>query len=416
MTAPRFLGYQFNPASFWYLYDADKCLAAMLVEVNNTFGERRIYYVLPENDAEGQITDGKKQYQNTRTVFKQSWPKDFHVSPFSSRKGSYSLTTTDPLAPSMAGSRPLSVAINLLSSKGYVKLSSMLTSGGNPIDPYKMTILDKLTFLTSWWWVGLATVPRILKEAAVLFYCHGLHVWWRPEPLKGTIARTASSTERQLEPVFRRYLRHLVEQSPTPLAVNYVASGISENTEELMLSPRAKTKAEVSQELEIRVLTPIFYSRFVYYAHDLEAFFCEINESCTVWVSRPDLLPKLLLKKPTITLESSGLRQYACFKLIQRFRVRPKRIERPMTSSRVKAANPRAAAVDIRKFFISSMDAYVMENEPASAQAAYRSSVLKLFIADRVALGSVQLLEAQLFIMQVVVAWLFCSAMKTRSI
>lgn len=383
----------------------------MLLEVNNAFGERRIYYILPDDDAEGQITDGKKQHPNAQTIFKQSWPKDFHVSPFNSRKGSYILTTIDPLVPSMTGSGLLSVAINLLSSKGHVKLSSMLTSGGAPIDPYKMTILDKLTFLTSWWWVDLATVPRILRELAVLFYSHGLHVWWRPEPLKGTIARTASSTERQLEAVFRRYLRHLVEQSPTPLTVNYVPSGISEKTEELMLSPRAKIKAGISQELEIRVLTPIFYSRFVYYAHDLEAFFCEINESCTIWASRPDLLPKLLLKKPTMTLESSGLRQYAYFKMIQRLRVRPKRIERPMTSSRVKAAKARAAVVDIRKFFISSMDAYVMENELASAQSAYRSSVLKLFVADRIALGSVQLLEAQRLILQAVVAWLLSCVM-----
>jgi DUF1365 family protein len=43
VTAPRFLGYSFNPVSFWYLYDEDTNLKYMVLEVNNTFDERRMY-------------------------------------------------------------------------------------------------------------------------------------------------------------------------------------------------------------------------------------------------------------------------------------------------------------------------------------------------------------------------------------
>ena len=39
-TYPRVLGYVFKPVSFWYCHRADGSLAAVLVEVNNTFGER----------------------------------------------------------------------------------------------------------------------------------------------------------------------------------------------------------------------------------------------------------------------------------------------------------------------------------------------------------------------------------------
>ena len=40
---PRVLGYAFKPVSFWYCHRADGALAAVVVEVNNTFGERHCY-------------------------------------------------------------------------------------------------------------------------------------------------------------------------------------------------------------------------------------------------------------------------------------------------------------------------------------------------------------------------------------
>lgn len=36
VTAPRFLGFSFNPTSFWYLYNKANVLEAMVVEVDNT--------------------------------------------------------------------------------------------------------------------------------------------------------------------------------------------------------------------------------------------------------------------------------------------------------------------------------------------------------------------------------------------
>jgi DUF1365 family protein len=43
VTAPRLLGFSFNPVSFWYLHDSNRSLAAMILEVKNTFYERRMY-------------------------------------------------------------------------------------------------------------------------------------------------------------------------------------------------------------------------------------------------------------------------------------------------------------------------------------------------------------------------------------
>ena len=42
-TFPRVLGYVFKPVSFWYCHRADGPLRAIVVEVNNTFGERHCY-------------------------------------------------------------------------------------------------------------------------------------------------------------------------------------------------------------------------------------------------------------------------------------------------------------------------------------------------------------------------------------
>ena len=40
---PRVLGYTFKPVSFWYCHRTDGALRAIVVEVNNTFGERHCY-------------------------------------------------------------------------------------------------------------------------------------------------------------------------------------------------------------------------------------------------------------------------------------------------------------------------------------------------------------------------------------
>ena len=73
-TYPRVLGYVFNPVSFWYCERADGSLAAILVEVNNTFGERHCYLLAGEHLAYGRDLQARKV---------------FHVSPFSHVTGSY---------------------------------------------------------------------------------------------------------------------------------------------------------------------------------------------------------------------------------------------------------------------------------------------------------------------------------------
>jgi uncharacterized protein len=69
---PRVLGYAVKPVSFWYCHSRDGSLRAVVVEVNNTFGERHVYLL-----------------DHPRYGVEQQAAKVFHVSPFCNVEGSY---------------------------------------------------------------------------------------------------------------------------------------------------------------------------------------------------------------------------------------------------------------------------------------------------------------------------------------
>lgn len=404
------MGYHFNPVSFWYLYSKDKILSAIVLEVNNTFDERRPYLVLRDFSSDSKSLLGSESHATPPSRVKGSWPKDFHVSPFNSRKGAYSLLANDPLGPGMEGFRGIDVTINLSSSKGHAKLVARLFSHGEAVDPDSMTSLCKARFLFRWFWVGFATFPRIVKEAASLFFKRKLHVWYRPEPLKESLGRHATKTERDLEVVFRHYLRFLVEKSQKPIKLIYVSSGILQQPKETFASPSWHKSFEDGNTMELKVLTPIFYSRFVHYAHDFEAIFTEFTDSATVWVSKPHLLPDLFLKQGSPPLQSTNLTDYLFFKSIQNLRRRPGKIPRVSTSADAPEDGPRT--VDIRDFRISSMDAYVLEHADQNLKATYRSTLLRMFVADNWVQGSVALVDFGVLLLRAVFAWVIVTVFK----
>ena len=71
---PRMFGVAFKPVSFWYAHRKDGRLAAIVVEVNNTFGERHCYLLAGADLAFGRALEARKV---------------FHVSPFCAIEGSY---------------------------------------------------------------------------------------------------------------------------------------------------------------------------------------------------------------------------------------------------------------------------------------------------------------------------------------
>lgn len=68
LTLPRVLGYAFKPVSFWWAHRTDGSLAAVVAEVNNTFGERHCYLLEGEQACAAKV---------------------MHVSPFCEPRGAY---------------------------------------------------------------------------------------------------------------------------------------------------------------------------------------------------------------------------------------------------------------------------------------------------------------------------------------
>lgn len=81
LCMPRMLGFAFNPLSLFFCHDAAGGLAAILYQVNNTFGERHSYLIAVDGGA-GPI--------------RQAAAKSFHVSPFLPMSLDYAFTVVPP--------------------------------------------------------------------------------------------------------------------------------------------------------------------------------------------------------------------------------------------------------------------------------------------------------------------------------
>ncbi len=84
LCLPRILGYAFNPISIYFCHRRDETLAAILYEVNNTFGQRHSYLIAVAPGA-------------GRTI-SQSAPKRLYVSPFNAMDMSYAFKVQAPAA------------------------------------------------------------------------------------------------------------------------------------------------------------------------------------------------------------------------------------------------------------------------------------------------------------------------------
>ncbi|SPJ72748.1 uncharacterized protein FTOL_02477 [Fusarium torulosum] len=250
----------------------------------------------------------------------------------------------------------------------------------------------------------LGLVTAIVLGTFIIGY-HALR--WRsphkPGSLTVSIGRPVNKTERVLEGAFHQYLKHLVEKSSTPLAVRYIPSGVAEASDEVLTSQTIGS-SEPANEIEIKILSPVFYSRFVHYAHDSEALFCELAESCTFWTDKPESLIKVFLKKGSAPLHASSLIDFTYFQLIKSLRRRPNRIEKPSA-----AASLSPQGVDIRGFRMSSMDAFILAQDDVGLKKAYRTAVVRLFVADHITLGSMHLLGMIEFVGRVGISWVVAS-------
>lgn len=84
LTHLRYLGYCFNPISFYFCYGQDGRLDTILAEVKSTFGETHNYWLSPQNRQPGPST------------LRYRCAKEMHVSPFMSMNLAYDFALTVP--------------------------------------------------------------------------------------------------------------------------------------------------------------------------------------------------------------------------------------------------------------------------------------------------------------------------------
>lgn len=397
-TAPRFLGYSFNPVSFWYLYDSDTKLKYMILEVNNTFDERRIYLLRGSTKASDELDQQPPAATSSNVrasspqkprLFTEMWPKDFHVSPFNSREGSYSLKALDPLAAyESAGHVRIDNTIVLRSSKGHAKIVARVFSEGEPKHPSSVSALETALFIAQWFWVGLATFPRIVYEAGRLFFRRKLHVWYRPEVTTTSIARPITSEETHLEVCFRSYLTEIVHRTAKPLRVIYEPVH-SEGTEIVLYSPGYTYEEAHQRTLTLKVVSPAFYARIVHYTSVQEGIEKEAlardGKNRTASLDRTDLLDDLFsnpeshnsITNPLTRLDPLERLKWG---FLQRLRCQPPPVSYP-EQQHLTPPKPSPASQ------LSDLDVHVLDNCDAADTSAYRRILTELFLAQRFALG-----------------------------
>ncbi|KAK3073763.1 hypothetical protein LTR53_004343 [Teratosphaeriaceae sp. CCFEE 6253] len=405
VTAPRFLGYSFNPVSFWYLYDADTTLKCMILEVNNTFDERRLYLLKggsSDDEVAGEHFDVPVNGANDASkhlVFSDSWSKDFHVSPFNSRKGSYSLRAMDPFADyERSGCVRIDNTIVLRSSKEHPKLVARVFSDGEAKDPAGLSLYEGTTFILRWCWVGFATFPRIAWQAAKLSLRRKLHVWYRPEVTDSSISRPYTDDERRLEGFFRDFLTDFVHAAPAPLRVIYKPAR-SEGAEVVLYSPAFTYEEDHGRTVTLELLSPAFYSRMVHYS-DLDT---ALNRECcphdmknrTARIEELALLPKPRTKRYEATIPATAERNLsASFSMLEQVRWA---CMRRLRCPPAKYAYPESASNGLNILAVthpaaSEMDEFIRAQ--CSDADVYRRIATKLFLAQRFSFGVPGLLDA----------------------
>lgn len=178
LTHFEYLGYRFNPVSFYYCYKSDETtLAAIIAEINNTpWGEQHCY-VLP--------CDAALAHRDAaRVMFR--FEKSFHVSPFMPMNQHYDWSFSEPGSALSVRMRSFadSVAERTRDADAPSAFDATLTLRR---EPWSLAGLNRM----------LVAYPLMTAQVIGAIYWEALRLWWKgigyvPHPG----AATGDSTQR----------------------------------------------------------------------------------------------------------------------------------------------------------------------------------------------------------------------------
>ncbi|KAF8434888.1 hypothetical protein BGX38DRAFT_1275271 [Terfezia claveryi] len=213
VTTPTFLGYCFNPVSYWYLYDKITGeLKFVVLEVNNTFGEKHVYVVRQDNPRNPAT---RKPFQWCGVIDKR-----FHISPFNHRSGTYHIHVADPLD-NMNQGLLFNIQMVVIHRAGYKTMAAGVRSVQPGMDIVQATWRDILYTVVVWGFTQWMAIPRTMLEAFMTFK-KGSVVYTRPEVLKGSGGRCPSEGEKEMAELWLEYFADRVQKYQHPLWVSIV--------------------------------------------------------------------------------------------------------------------------------------------------------------------------------------------------
>ncbi|GKZ65072.1 hypothetical protein AnigIFM50267_007235 [Aspergillus niger] len=286
ISVPRFLWWQKSAISYWYLYSPTRELTAMIMEINNSFYEKRnIFFRLTEdgmhvdepphpsstiiasaNGTNESVSLRSLSPTSTRKYYKGYWDKVIFGSPFE-KVGGYMLAKTVDILRGPA----LQSTLSSNNPDGQLKVTSRLASWGDPVDPLTASGWDVARFIARWTHVGALSAPRIVKEALRVRFRGNLKYLQRPEVHPGTNPRKETNVERALEQFFREYLSQLAAHCTFPLCIEYIPPRSIHFDRLTFNSPNPPTSHPRSV-LKIETLTPRFYTSFTDHSDTKTAF------------------------------------------------------------------------------------------------------------------------------------------------
>ncbi len=179
LCMPRVLGHVFNPISVWFCHRRDESLAAILYEVNNTFGQRHCYLIPVDrrtveaeaNDDEAtgdEATGGEATGDRHGPVIRQRCEKQFYVSPFMDMDMTYDFRVVPPRAMT-------SVVVDGSDADGRIITASFTGRRQDLTDASLLGVVLRFAMLT-------AKVVAVIHWEAARLWLKGVRLQPRPPP------------------------------------------------------------------------------------------------------------------------------------------------------------------------------------------------------------------------------------------
>lgn len=156
VTSPRYFNYAFNPVNFHLRMQGEE-LISVVAEVNNTFGDRHVYVLNVES-------------ADRLHTWRAQCPKAFHVSPFNDMTGEYHFTFR-------IEADEIYLGVDLHRG-GHCVLKTWIEGRATSLSAKNILRYALLHPFDT----ALNSMPRILWQAAQLYYKKKLQIYQRPPP------------------------------------------------------------------------------------------------------------------------------------------------------------------------------------------------------------------------------------------